>query len=351
MRSHFLLCILLLPIIAQGETSPWLSCSLIQDDLARLSCYDQASNAQLPPTRSIQPIQAPEKGHLFTESGQPEINTHSTLPYTELSRLYDLNENSDAGLLSIRAHRPMYLLPYWYNQSPNQVPQSPTQGKAALYNGQAQRQEAKLQLSFKSKLAQDLFSTRADLWFGYTQISHWQVYNNSWSKPFRGTDYQPEIFLTQPLRVHLPFGGYWRMLGTGLIHHSNGQSDPLSRSWNRIYLMAGMEWGKLTVLPRIWWRIPEKIDKDNNPDINRYMGYGDLTLRYRFKHNQTLGTMVRYNPKSGKGAVRVDYTFPLRGKLKGYIQAFDGYGENLQDYNHRHRSIGIGLIFENWDGF
>lgn len=343
-----------MPLVAQANDAPWLQCSLLQDDLARLACYDQVTSAVLPPTKPIVAHKPEVKGYVAeaqTPSRLPEISADAVSRYSDLSRLYDLDENSEAGLLSIRAHRPMYLLPYYYNQNPNQIPNTPSQGPAPLYDGQAQRQEAKLQLSFKSKLMQDLFRTRADLWFGYTQTAHWQVYNSSWSKPFRGTDYQPEIFLTQSLRVPLPLGGQWRLIGGGFVHQSNGQTDPLSRSWNRFYLMGGLEWGRLTVIPRVWWRVPEKAEKDNNPDINRYLGYGDVQVRYRFSHEQTLGALMRYNPKSGKGAVQLDYTFPLRGKLKGYVQAFDGYGENLQDYNHHHRSIGVGLVFENWDGF
>ena len=171
------------------------------------------------------------------------------------------------------------------------------------------------------------------------------------SSPFRNTDYEPELFLTQPVKADLPGGGGLRMLGIGAAHQSNGQSDPLSRSWNRIYVMAGMEWGKLTVVPRLWWRIPEKSSDDDNSDINRYMGYGDLHLYYRFNDRQSLGALARYNPASGKGGLQLNYTFPIAGRLKGYVQAFHGYGESLLDYNHKHNSIGLGVLLNDWDGF
>lgn len=96
---------------------------------------------------------------------------------------------------------------------------------------------------------------------------------------------------------------------------------------------------------------PEKASDDNNPDINRYLGYGDVRLQYRFDNSQTLGSTLRLNPKSGKGSMQLDYTFPVAGKLKGYVQGFYGYGESLLDYNHKHRSIGIGLMMNDWDGF
>ncbi|MDO5686988.1 MAG: phospholipase A [Neisseria sp.] len=359
MNTHAFRFLLVLPacagIFAHAADSVWLQCTYLNDNSARLACYDKVAGAQLPPER---PVPAPPREakaidieRSLTEDQGVVLTADDTGAYTPLSILYDLDQNDPAGTLSIRAHQPIYLLPAWYNSRPNHTPQSPSQAPSNLYGNDTQRTEAKMQVSFKTKIAQDVFKTRADLWFGYTQLSHWQVYNRSWSAPFRGTDYQPELFLTQPVSLNLPAGGKLRMIGGGIVHRSNGQSDPLSRSWNRLYGMAGMEWGKLTVIPRLWWRIPEKSSKDNNPDINRYMGYGDLTVQYRFDKQQTLGTVLRINPKTGKGAVQVDYTFPIAGRLKGYVQMFNGYGENLLDYNHLHRSIGIGLMFNDWDGF
>ena len=48
---------------------------------------------------------------------------------------------------------------------------------------------------------------------------------------------------------------------------------------------------------------------------------------------------------------RQDYTFPIKGKLKAYVQGFHGYGESLLDYNHKHNSIGLGVMLNDWDGF
>lgn len=347
---------------ARTEDSVWLQCTYYTDNAARLACYDKIAAAQLPQPVPI-PVPKAMAGNKAVDieksidqsvaAGTPQVvlDEGDVDAYTPLSRLYDLDQNDPAGILTIRAHQPMYLMPFWYSHRPNKTPQTPTQQAVNLYERDVQRVEAKMQISLKTKIAQDLFKSRADLWFGYTQLSHWQVYNREWSAPFRSTDYQPELFLTQPVSLSLPAGGKLRMIGGGIVHQSNGQSDPLSRSWNRLYGMAGMEWGNLTVVPRLWWRIPDRAHRDNNPDIADYMGYGDLTMQYRFGNQQTLGTLMRYNPKSGKGGVRLHYTFPLAGRLKAYVQTFHGYGENLLDYNHFHRSVGVGLMLNDWDGF
>jgi len=91
-------------------------------------------------------------------------------------------------------------------------------------------------------------------------------------------------------------------------------------------------------------------EKDDNPDIGKYMGYGDLRTSYRINEKHTLSTLTRFNFGSGKGAMEVSYTFPIKGKLKAYLQGFYGYGENLIDYNHKQKGIGLGVMFRDWDG-
>lgn len=274
--------------------------------------------------------------------------------YTPLSLAYDLDKNSERGTWTVRPHRPTYLLPLFYTFDPNLNPSTPSQLRPdpLLTSNDTRNTELKFQLSLKTKVMEDLFDTSADLWFGYTQESHWQVYNEDNSRPFRATDYQPEIFLTQPVTADLPFGGRLRMLGAGAIHHSNGQDDPLSRSWNRAYLMAGAEWGKLSVIPRLWARVNnESSSSEDNPDIEDYMGYGDIKFLYDLPEQQSLSGTLRYNPSTNKGAAQIDYVYPLSKNVNGYIQLFQGYGESIIDYNHENTSIGFGIVLNDWKGF
>lgn len=377
----FLMACAALPVsVWAAPADPALQCTLLKDNALRLACFDKVYAAQFPPrnppkaaqsepkrtvdlARSVEGSIDRQKPTLVFESQnggeQPTYQPSQALlnaadAYTPLSRLYDLDENSPDGLLTVREHNPMYLMPLWYNTSPNYYPNSPTRGVTDddKFSDQ-KRLESKMQVSFKSKLAEDLFATRSDLWFGYTQVANWQVWNQGKeSAPFRNNDYSPEIFITQPVKADLPFDGKLRMLGAGFIHQSNGQSRPSSRSWNRVYAMAGMEWGNLTVIPRVWMRTFDQTgDDDDNPDITKYMGYGDLKMQYRFNDQQTLSGTFRMNPKTGKGAVDVGYTFPLKGKLKMYAKGFHGYGESLIDYNKKQTGVGLGLMLNDWDGF
>lgn len=356
-------------------TDEWRVCTAILDNASRLACFDTVAAhnfAQTPePTQTAGSLSTSSTVATTVAETMPEKAEAGTLTiaeqdrqdqqilasvggsadaYTPLSLLYDLDRNDDRGTFILRAHRPSYFLPVWYNNNRNSTPSTPTQPTYVLYDGDVQNTEAKFQLSFKTKVMEDLFGARMDVWFAYTQQSHWQVYNKEWSAPFRGTDYEPELFVTQPVKMELPLGLKLRVLGGGIVHQSNGQTDPLSRSWNRVYGMAGLEWGKVTIVPRLWWRVPEQSSHDDNPDIIDYMGYGDLQLIYHHGQ-QSVSLLTRYNPDSNKGAVRVEYAFPLAGHLKGYIQYFNGYGESLIDYNFRNRSIGIGVMLNEWSGF
>lgn len=369
-----------------------LTCSKITDNVARLACFDKISVGKIEPEAkapldiaktlevSIKkgkavPVLAVDQTATVTTTTttitkneqkkldylvpnkqdktilkQVGVTAADLEKYTPLSVLYDLDKNDPKGILTIRPHLPMYVMPLWYNATPNYDINSPTHVSPSLTKDELQHLDSKLQISMKTKLAQDVFDTNADVWLGYTQQSYWQVYNGKSSRPFRSSDYQPEIFLTQPVKGDLPGNGSLRMLGAGLVHESNGQSDPLSRSWNRIYAMAGTEWGKLTVIPRLWLIANENSKDSDNPDIGDYMGYGDVRWLYPLNDQSTVGGVMRYNPSTNKGAIQLDYAYPLTGGMKAILQVFHGYGENIQDYNHKSTNIGIGIMFNDFKG-
>jgi len=68
------------------------------------------------------------------------------------------------------------------------------------------------------------------------------------------------------------FGLDGKLLGLSLNHQSNGRSDPLSRSWNRVIAIAGFEHDDRTVMLRPWWRIQEAPANDDNRDIETSSG-------------------------------------------------------------------------------
>lgn len=214
--------------------------------------------------------------------------------------------------------------------------------------------ELKFQVSFKVSVLDELLG--GNLQFGYTQQSFWQAFNSTISSPFRETNYEPEL-MWQYLMPRLSSDQYSRAIVLGLSHQSNGQTQPVSRSWNRIYLNFIFEYEDFYFSLKPWYRIPEPAKSnptdaqgDDNPDIDHYMGTFELTSVWSRRDGGRLGLLFRNNlqPSDLRGAIQIDWSFPIKSKLKGYVQYFNGYGESLIDYNHSLRRLGVGLMLNNW---
>ncbi len=212
--------------------------------------------------------------------------------------------------------------------------------------------ESKFQLSVKVPLNNDsLFIDGDRLYFAFTIEAWWQVYSDNISKPFRETNYRPEMFYLAPLDWH-PLGGNTGF-SVGVEHQSNGRSNLLSRSWNRVYADFLFEKGNFAMSFRPWWRVTEDEKEfpgdpkgDDNPDIDDYMGHFEIAGAYKWAWNDDyleLSLMKRQNFATNNGALELGFTFPLWGKLRGYAMFFDGYGESLIDYDHRQTRLGLGI--------
>lgn len=192
-------------------------------------------------------------------------------------------------------------------------------------------------------LLDNVGNTPANLWFGYTQESNWQLYNHKASSPIRETDYQPELMMVLPTNFNV-LGMRARYLNLGFVHQSNGREATFSRGWNRIYAQLGLEKNNFTLTGRLWKRPNESTNNDDNPDITDYMGHGDVIGTYR-SGRHVFSLLARRNFETGRGAAKLGWEFPLTENTKGYFEAFSGYGYSLIDYNHHQNTIGMGLSF------
>jgi len=254
-----------------------------------------------------------------------------------------LEKKAEANRFAILPHKPNYILLLNYNTRPNHDPWKGFGAGPTPIN----HAEIKFQVSIKIPLARDLFTDGDALFAGYTQKSFWQAYNRKVSSPFRDNNFNPEIFYR--MRLDSDFLGLKvRIMGIGFEHESNGRAEPLSRSWNRVYGFFAAERGNLMLGLKAWYRIPEPASVDNNPDITDYLGYGELYASYKVWGNR-LSLMFRPSLTAGfSPGLRLGWSFPLFGKLNGYIQYYNGYGESLIDYNHYNNSIGFGLAVNDW---
>jgi len=349
-------------VAAQTSKTPSIhspeQCALIDDGIKRLACFD---SLYTPPESQAQASEnAKEQAEESAE--QPASNGDDL----DAVAGNTLEGDSDAGVMSalvdryvatekavssfsggFMGHRPTYILPISWVNNPNDVPSSPGQGSTG-YDYELEQEEVKYQISFKVPLLTGILDDRTTLWFGYTQTSFWQVSNQDASAPFRETNYEPEIFARyQPNWDIGP--GRLNAVSVGFNHQSNGQSDPRSRSWNRILGTAAYSYDRWLFLVQPWYRIPENSDDDNS-DIERYLGYANYHAVYKLTKDRTLSLRFANNLRSddNKTSVQLGYSFPMGGKVKGFLQFYNGYGESLIDYNHRIQRLGIGIMLNDW---
>lgn len=342
------------PALAQTDAD-WAACKSMGNDTLRLACYDRVSG------RTPEQVDAAAKPETETVRRGPLAQGQVSAAQRRMS-IIQLQSNSETmsqrweldntptdkqGTFVFRPYKPIFILPVFHTSHVNDAPNSPSY--PASDSLPYEQLEVKYQLSFKSKLWQNMLPDNGDLWFGYTQSSNWQLYNNTLSAPFRNTDYEPELFAS--FRTDIGLGDMrWRMFNLGVAHQSNGRSAPMSRSWNRVYAQFGLEQGNFSLLIKPWFRIHEQAGKDDNPDISDYMGRGEVLGIYRHE-GHVLSLALRHSLRGGSrshGAATLDWAFPIAGNLRGHVQAFSGYGQSLIDYNRRMNAIGLGVSLTEW---
>jgi phospholipase A1 len=276
------------PAFAQEAAAPppgVAACASIEIDAARLACYDAAAGRVVPSTREADAAaeaaqataEAAEAAAKAARDAQEAALPHPTpseraqaalrrggaslfrrdapaiaatagpiAPETQaaianagkgslLDTRWELARDSKLGIFNFRAYKPVYLFPAFWSSSPNAHPFSPSRGTATDTDS-LDALEAKFQISFKTKAVENLFGDNGDLWMAYTQSSRWQVYNSEASRPFRETDYEPEVMLAFRTGYGL-LGWKGRLFAVGIDHQSNGRSDPLWRCFYRVLLI------------------------------------------------------------------------------------------------------------------
>jgi len=330
--------ILRLSVILPGTllaATPGQECTAITDTQARLSCYDRAFGLT-----SSQPNAS------ASQVGPSPVEAIPRAAPSYLSQAWELDPADKRGTFKLVQHRLNYLLPVLHTTSANTMPGSPAPGHQLASAVPIDDTEAKFQLSFRVKAWENVFGDNGDLWLGFTQQSNWQAFNEPISAPFRETNYEPELIFSFRTDADI-LGWKWRLLNLGFVHQSNGRALPLSRSWNRIYAQAGLERKNFLVFARAWHRLRESDGEDDNPDIQDYLGSGDLRLVYE-DSGHFISALGRYSLPGKRGSLQLEWAFPIAGDLKGYLQLTNGYGASLIDYNHSQTTIGVGFLLLPW---
>jgi outer membrane phospholipase A len=219
--------------------------------------------------------------------------------------------------------------------------------------GAAGGTNAKFQVSLKYRLfasprqPRDRFMDH--LYFGFTQLALWDLHSES--RPFLDTNFRPAVFYYKPDLWTSANRSLQAGVEAGYEHESNGRDGDRSRSIDVAYVRPRFQWraiptGTVTIQPKL----VHYIDREDNPDIANYRGYGELAVRVGMDDGWMFSTILRRG-KQGKGSYELNYALPLRsislGNLNGYLhfQYFHGYGESLISYNQRARpQLRMGLM-------
>lgn len=324
----------------------------------RLACFDSIS------TPAIETVTENAESNLqSTENVAEQIPAKTgavaikktSADISFLDRKWRLTSEGDWDISDFETYKANYLL-LTHTGNVNNTPQSPNRFNSNDRN--LESEDLKFQLSLKSELMNNIplirdlpYVTSSRIWGAYTQQSYWQIFNGDASRPLRENNYEPELILSLGIdnevngvkKDYIP-----RMLNLGLVHQSNGRDNPLSRSWNRLYLEGGFELtDRISLLVRPWWRIPESKKEDDNPDIEKFLGYGDMTLRWETESQKTaVSVLLRNNFRSdnkGFAQVSVQQRVFNNPYIKLHLMASTGYGETLLDYNHSQNILGFGI--------
>lgn len=210
------------------------------------------------------------------------------------------------------------------------------------FSGQQLDTKFSLGLSFSLFSQSELLDFLDPLRFGYSQLSWWNIADDS--SPFTEHNYNPEVYwdFTQPGRPLI--GDFPYVDRVGLEHQSNGLGGLDSRSWDRIYAQKTYHFFPQLRLGFKFWQV---IGTDwQNDDIEDYLGSGQVSLEYEPNDR----TLIRFKVQRGHDVSTYTYQADIRYRRPWLNSAFflsyhNGYGEALINYNQKASSVRLGLYF------
>ena len=203
--------------------------------------------------------------------------------------------------------------------------------------------DVKFQISIAQRLTKSTLPFNTYLFLFYSQKCMWNVFENS--MPMRDFNFNPGIGLAKHLFVR---GQYIGKLTFMVEHESNGRDGIESRSWNKISLGCNVFIDpNFMVHGKAWIPI---IDGQNNKDILDYGGIYQVGMmansqNKRFSFALTMvkrrGWNLNYN-----SIWEISYRIFKKDNQFLFLQYYNGYGENLLDYNRFHSRLRMGIVIK-----
>lgn len=205
--------------------------------------------------------------------------------------------------------------------------------------------DVKFQLSIAQRLTKSKLPFDTYLFIQYTQKAFWNVFEKS--LPMRDLNFNPGIGLGHLIIHHNKFIGKGYLM---LEHESNGRDSTASRSWNRVTLAVAL------ILTKNWeaqfktW-IPI-VDGKYNKDLLKYNGIFQVAGNFRTDNRRFNCGVVLTKRKtwwSFNTQIELSYKFNNNENQYFFLQYYNGYGENLLDYNKFKSMLRIGFVIKPQD--
>ena len=209
----------------------------------------------------------------------------------------------------------------------------------------ARNSDVKFQLSIAQRLTKSKLTFDTYLFLQYTQKAFWNVFQES--LPMRDLNFNPGIGLGH-LIVHKN-----KYIGKGYLmveHESNGKDSIFSRSWNKITLAAAVLLNKNWEVQFKGW-IPI-VDGKENKDILKYNGIFQVAANYRTDNRRFNCGVILTKRKtwfSFNTQIELSYKFNNNENQYFFLQYYNGYGENLLEYNQYKSMLRIGFVIKPQD--
>ena len=287
----------------------------------------------------------PKKPALYTkEEVEEEYRSIKPQPVSSSTALA-----TQSFFARFKIHEPWYIFPAYYSFS-------------KPYSYKLQRIDFKAQLSFRLELLDNVMCEFCSFSFDYTQKIYLQSYNDAYSSPLRDTDLSPQLSFIYKRPFNLGGDNYINWISISYRHVSNGETEDIlpedprgivrSKALDRIILEMNYNKKDLNVRLRVWAILNLGIFDGNrtNPDIGKYIGYGDIKISYKYRNNLfelTLNNIINnYFTKeywNFKGNLELGYSYGMTKNFAIFMQYIVGHGDSLYEYSLPVSRIGLGV--------
>lgn len=213
------------------------------------------------------------------------------------------------------------------------------------YKPTSTNSDVKFQLSISQRLTKSKLPFDTYLFIQYTQKAFWNVFQKS--LPMRDLNFNPGIGLGHLIIRNNKYIGKAFLM---LEHESNGKDSISSRSWNKVTFATALNFSKNWETQFKTW-IPI-VDGEYNKDLLKYAGIFQIAANYRTDNRRfNCGVILtkRKTWTSFNTQIELSYKFNNNENQYFFLQYYNGYAENLLEYNKYKSMLRIGFVIKPTD--